>query len=147
MVLKHYKQQQCKHFKFKQILIWISGWAWGAGIMGVSIVSFMFLDIVKVLLIRNWSFELTARLWPSPKNREKLRKRKERASMLERFNLNLGKVKKAVLMSGAAMRFKQATEGKKLTIFKSQKIASSRRLDKEEPSPAENHEMESPQNP
>ena len=74
--------------------------------MAVSTVSFMFLDIVKVLVIRNWSFELTAKLWPSTANKEKLRKRKERASMLERISVNVGKVKMAVAVTAAASKFK-----------------------------------------
>ncbi len=87
-------------------LIVFSGWAWGAGVMAVSTVSFMFLDIVKVLIIRNWSFELTAKLWPSPANREKLRKRQERASLMERIATNVGKVKMVVALSSAASKFK-----------------------------------------
>jgi hypothetical protein len=37
--------------------------------MGVSIVSFMLLDLVKVFVIKQWSFELTAKLWPTPKRK------------------------------------------------------------------------------
>ena len=66
----------------------------------------MFLDIVKVLVIRNWSFELTAKLWPTAANRDKLRKRQERASLLERISVNIGKVKLAVAVSSAASKFK-----------------------------------------
>jgi hypothetical protein len=80
--------------------------------MGVSILSFMLLDIVKVLIIRNWSFELTAVLWPSKSNREKLKKRQARASLLERFKSNVDKVKKAVVITKAASAFRSSIIGR-----------------------------------
>jgi hypothetical protein len=67
----------------------------------------MALDVVKVLLIKNWSFELTAKLWPSRKNKEKLKTRQERASLLERVDNNVSKLKKAVIMSSAVAAFRR----------------------------------------
>jgi H+-transporting ATPase len=65
----------------------------------------MVLDIVKVLLIRNWSFELTAKLWPSPKNVKKLKDRQERATILKRVETNFNKLKKSFLVAIAATKF------------------------------------------
>ncbi|OBZ84776.1 putative plasma membrane ATPase [Choanephora cucurbitarum] len=48
------------------------GWGWGMAVLGVSLVYFMLLDYVKVWLFRRWSFELTAKLVPTPKRRAKL---------------------------------------------------------------------------
>jgi hypothetical protein len=75
--------------------------------MAVSSISFMALDVVKVMLIKNWSFELTAKLWPSNKNKEKLKTRQERASLLERVDNNVSKLRKAVLMSTAVAAFRR----------------------------------------
>lgn len=86
--------------------------------MAVSTFSFMFLDIVKVLVIRNWSFELTAKLWPSAANKEKLKKRQERASLLERISINIGKVKMAVAVSAAASKFRAGIK-KRVASFSS----------------------------
>ncbi|KAI8373921.1 plasma-membrane proton-efflux P-type ATPase [Choanephora cucurbitarum] len=48
------------------------GWGWGMAVLGISLVYFMLLDYVKVWLFRRWSFELTAKLVPTPKRRAKL---------------------------------------------------------------------------
>jgi hypothetical protein len=74
--------------------------------MAVSSVSFMLLDIVKVYLIRNWSFEMTAKLWPSRKNKAKLKSRQERASLLQRVDSNVTRLKKAVTMARVVSAFK-----------------------------------------
>jgi H+-transporting ATPase len=72
------------------------GWGWGIGVICTSLASFMLLDIIKVLVIRNWSFELTAKLWPVKSRVEKLRKREHDAEVRSRVRTNTGKVKKAV---------------------------------------------------
>ncbi|KAJ1659708.1 hypothetical protein IWQ61_001261 [Dispira simplex] len=69
------------------------GWGWGCGIMGVSLVYFMVLDVVKVWFIRVWSFELTATLWPTKTRRNKLTNRKEQAEVLKRVNHNVNRVR------------------------------------------------------
>ncbi|KAJ1965650.1 hypothetical protein IWQ62_002612 [Dispira parvispora] len=69
------------------------GWGWGCGIMGVSLVYFMVLDVVKVWFIRAWSFELTATLWPTKSRRNKLTNRKEQAEVLKRVNHNVNRVR------------------------------------------------------
>ena len=41
------------------------GWPSSLAIMAVSLVYFMFLDQVKLLVYKYWSFELTVKLWPT----------------------------------------------------------------------------------
>lgn len=62
--------------------------------MAISLVAFMFLDIVKVLVIRNWSFELTANVCPTPKRRKELKRRQARAVAMTRINRNFEKLRK-----------------------------------------------------
>ncbi|CAO3630008.1 unnamed protein product [Cunninghamella blakesleeana] len=52
------------------------GYAWGFAVLGISLVYFMILDVVKVQIFRSWSFELTAKLAPLKSRREKLANRK-----------------------------------------------------------------------
>ncbi|CAO3632729.1 unnamed protein product [Cunninghamella echinulata] len=52
------------------------GYAWGFAVLGISLVYFMFLDVVKVYIFRSWNFELTAKLVPVKSRREKLSNRK-----------------------------------------------------------------------
>ncbi|KND03421.1 plasma-membrane proton-efflux P-type ATPase [Spizellomyces punctatus DAOM BR117] len=82
------------------------GWGWGVSVMCISLVMFMILDIVKVFVIKKWSFELTARLWPSPKRRAELEKRIARKVELTRVMANWAKARKVVLMSHAILAFK-----------------------------------------
>ncbi|TPX33115.1 H+-exporting ATPase [Synchytrium microbalum] len=72
------------------------GWPWGVSVLSISIISFMLLDIVKVLIIRHWSFELTAKLWPSPSRMAKLHKKEEHAAMKKRVDVNVEKLRNAV---------------------------------------------------
>lgn len=53
------------------------GWAWSAGIMAMSFVTFFFLDVVKVNVYKYWSFELTVKLFPLPNRVDRLEKRRE----------------------------------------------------------------------
>ncbi|ORZ10160.1 plasma-membrane proton-efflux P-type ATPase [Absidia repens] len=48
------------------------GWPWGLAVLGVSLVYFMILDVVKVYIFRYWSFEMTAKAVPVKSRREKL---------------------------------------------------------------------------
>ncbi|KAJ3078170.1 hypothetical protein HK102_004689 [Quaeritorhiza haematococci] len=81
------------------------GWGWGVSIMAISTISFMLLDIVKVLVIRHWSFELTAKMWPVPSRKAKLQARKERHVELTRINANIAKVRRAMYAIIAALAF------------------------------------------
>ncbi|KAI8990246.1 plasma-membrane proton-efflux P-type ATPase [Pilobolus umbonatus] len=53
------------------------GYGWGFSVLGVSLVYFMLLDIVKVHIFRRWSFALTAKMVPIKSRVEKLNARKE----------------------------------------------------------------------
>lgn len=64
--------------------------------MAVSLVSFMFLDAVKVIIIKRWSFELTAKLWPVPSRKKKLEVRKAQKIVNKRVKKNVEKVRKVL---------------------------------------------------
>ncbi|KAI9478757.1 MAG: plasma-membrane proton-efflux P-type ATPase [Benjaminiella poitrasii] len=51
------------------------GYGWGLSILGISLVYFMILDVVKVRILQAWSFELTAKLVPTKARKEKLANR------------------------------------------------------------------------
>ncbi|KAI8891079.1 plasma-membrane proton-efflux P-type ATPase [Backusella circina FSU 941] len=55
------------------------GYAWGFSVLGISLVYFMLLDVVKVYIFRSWSFEMTAKMVPTKKRKTKLADRKELA--------------------------------------------------------------------
>jgi H+-transporting ATPase len=74
------------------------GPAYSIGIIVVSLLYFIVLDVVKVLVMRYWSFELTAKLWPSPARRKKLSDRKANEIFMKRYHANVQKVKKVVVM-------------------------------------------------
>ncbi|KAJ8328096.1 hypothetical protein BDV3_005395 [Batrachochytrium dendrobatidis] len=88
------------------------GWEWGLGVMASSLVFFVFLDTVKVLVIRNWSFELTAKLWPSSKQVKKLRGRNERRETLARVEVNRKKMRKVASVAFASKTFQEGIRNK-----------------------------------
>jgi H+-transporting ATPase len=92
------------------------GWGWTMGVLAVSLVMFMLLDVVKVYTFKIWSFELTAYLWPVPSRRQKLADRKEKAVLDARVKKNIGKLKRAVVVHSATRAF-QAKEAKKPVIL------------------------------
>ncbi|CAO3620652.1 unnamed protein product [Mucor hiemalis] len=53
------------------------GYPWGLAVLGISLVYFMILDVVKVQIFRCWSFEMTAKCVPTKARRTKLADRKE----------------------------------------------------------------------
>ena len=53
------------------------GYPWGLSVLGISLVYFMLLDVVKVQIFRYWSFEMTAKMVPTKARRAKLANRKE----------------------------------------------------------------------
>lgn len=75
------------------------GWAWGVTIMVISVVWMSVLDVVKVLVYKYWSFELTATLVPTPARRAKLALKKEDAARLERYHRNVAKARQVVIMA------------------------------------------------
>ncbi|KAL2914523.1 hypothetical protein HK105_205872 [Polyrhizophydium stewartii] len=72
------------------------GWGWGVSVLAISTACFMLLDIVKVLVIRHWSFGLTAALWPTPTRRAELRKRREELARKVHTQANIDKMRRAV---------------------------------------------------
>ncbi len=73
-----------------------SGWGWGVSVMATTLLSFMFLDVIKVIIIKRWSFELTAKLWPVPSRKEKLRVREAQKVIQKRVKRNVEKVRKVL---------------------------------------------------
>lgn len=53
------------------------GYPWGFAVLGISLVYFMILDVVKVQIFRYWSFEMTAKVVPTKARKTKLATRKE----------------------------------------------------------------------
>jgi H+-transporting ATPase len=88
------------------------GWAWTVGVLTVSLITFMLLDIVKVYTFKWWSFELTAKLWPSQSHGEKLTRRQARKQIDDRVKSNFSKVRKAVNTINAVHAFARATSNK-----------------------------------
>ncbi|KXS21078.1 plasma-membrane proton-e [Gonapodya prolifera JEL478] len=72
------------------------GPAWGLTVICISLLSLFPLDFVKVMIIRYWSFEVTATLAPTPGRRAKLAKRKETNARLARVKLTMSKFRRAV---------------------------------------------------
>jgi H+-transporting ATPase len=70
------------------------GWGWGISVLAISTISFMLLDIVKVLIMRSWSFELTAYLWPAPSRVAKLKTRQAKKRVDDRIKQSISKVRK-----------------------------------------------------
>ncbi|CAM0138675.1 hypothetical protein VKS41_008406 [Umbelopsis sp. WA50703] len=81
------------------------GWAWGMGVLGISLVFFMILDVVKVWIFRSWSFEFTAKLWPSPTRKRTLAARQAEARRLEATTASWHKIGKIVEMHRVANAF------------------------------------------
>jgi len=82
-------------------------------ILLVSLGIFIFLDFIKVLIFKNWSFELTARLWPTSKRRTKLAERKEQHAKNKRVNENFSRLRKVLIMMRVIKNFREAPDEKK----------------------------------
>ncbi|KAG0344527.1 hypothetical protein BG004_004380 [Podila humilis] len=72
---------------------------WGEAIvvLAISFVYFILLDVVKVQLFKIWSFELTAKLAPTPARRKKLSERKARDSQQLRVWESIDKVREMIV--------------------------------------------------
>ncbi|CAG8844040.1 30988_t:CDS:1, partial [Racocetra persica] len=70
------------------------GWGWGVSIIAISLLYFFVLDFVKVNVFKYWSFELTAKLVPTPARKNKLRDRKIDQIHRERVSQTIAKVRK-----------------------------------------------------
>lgn len=65
----------------------------------------MLLDFVKVWILRSWSFELTAKLWPTPGRRARVRQRELARQRRENAEHNWGRVAKATRIMQIAKAF------------------------------------------
>jgi len=83
------------------------GWGIGVGVIGVSLAYFVVLDFVKVMVMRRWSFEMTARLWPSAARRNKLKERKAQAIVDARVEKNFAKARKAFIATRFVTRLQK----------------------------------------
>ncbi|CAO3647055.1 unnamed protein product [Cunninghamella echinulata] len=68
------------------------GYGWGFAVLGVSLVYFMILDVVKVYCFRYWNFKLTAQLVPTKTRREKLAHYDSEKEYKKRINHSWDKV-------------------------------------------------------
>ncbi|RUS14058.1 H+ ATPase [Endogone sp. FLAS-F59071] len=91
------------------------GWGWGFAVLGISLVYFLFLDVIKVQVFRAWNFELTAKLFPSPARKAKLAARQADALQRARVMGNWKKAQKVTKMTGVILAMQTAVEAKKNT--------------------------------
>ena len=89
------------------------GWGWGVGVIASSLFFFLILDFIKTMIIRHWSFELTAKLWPSRVQLAKLAAKKTRKEQQIRYKRNLRKVRNVVKFIFAAKKWKSLVNSKK----------------------------------
>lgn len=86
------------------------GYPWGLAVLGVSLVYFMFLDVVKVFFFRRWNFELTAKLSPTPKRRLKLQDRVKEAEQRGRLETAWQSISEPVEANQIVAAFKNANK-------------------------------------
>jgi H+-transporting ATPase len=85
------------------------GPAWGFGVLGISMVAFMFLDVVKVYVISIWNYELTVFLWPTPSRRNNLALRNVIQHKKERAQRHWDKIAGVVMIKTVCAAFKTNT--------------------------------------
>ncbi|KAI9279124.1 plasma-membrane proton-efflux P-type ATPase [Sporodiniella umbellata] len=68
------------------------GYGWGFSVLGISLVYFMILDVVKVQVLRSWNFEMTAKLVPTKGRKNKLVDRKAMMEKQEFVNASWKKL-------------------------------------------------------
>ncbi|OMJ11300.1 putative cation-transporting ATPase [Smittium culicis] len=78
------------------------GFGWGMSLLGISLVYFIFLDFVKVYVMRVWSFELTVKLFPSKARRDKLALKLVRKAIVDRSTHSVSKLRRATVLAYAA---------------------------------------------
>jgi H+-transporting ATPase len=86
------------------------GPAWGLGILGVSCIMFILLDIVKVAVFRYWNFELTVMLWPTPARRRILADRKAHQIRVGRAQKNWQKLRSVTKLATVSKAFQDARQ-------------------------------------
>jgi len=94
------------------------GWGWGVSVLAISTVMFMVLDVLKVLIIRNWSFELTAKLWPTKQRVAELHRRRIAAVKKHKVTANIEKMRRWFRIIVAVSSWKSAVaDGKKRRVM------------------------------
>ncbi|KAI8616682.1 hypothetical protein BC830DRAFT_1255311 [Chytriomyces sp. MP71] len=86
------------------------GWGWGVGVLAISTLMFMLLDIVKVMIFRHWSFELTVKMYPTKARKAILEERMAKQEAKLRAKGNMAKVRKVLYISMGLLSFKKAAE-------------------------------------
>lgn len=84
------------------------GPAWGFGILAVSTVMFMLLDLVKVYVFSVWDYAFTVKMWPTPKRVAELKRRNAKKIVVDRACLNWRKISKGVKLCNAVKAFELA---------------------------------------
>ncbi|OMJ14015.1 putative cation-transporting ATPase [Smittium culicis] len=72
------------------------GFVWGSVLLGISFLFFIILDVVKVYIMRYWSFELVAKMWPTRKHRNKISNRIKQKKRSDRISITLQKIRVAM---------------------------------------------------
>lgn len=85
-------------------------WGWGMSVLGISFIIFMLLDYVKVYIFKIWSFEMTAKLSPTPSRKRKLQQRKGNEQHRERLENSWQKVIDPVEAHQIIAAFKNAAQ-------------------------------------
>jgi len=80
---------------------------WGVGVILSSLFWFVILDFVKVMVIKHWSFEVTATLYPSKSRKAELAKRKARKLVTDRVYGNIDQARNAFRISTALVAMQQ----------------------------------------
>ncbi|KAJ3212768.1 hypothetical protein HDU83_009183 [Entophlyctis luteolus] len=101
------------------------GWGWGFAVLAISTVSFMVLDLVKVAVIRNWSFDLTVKLYPTKARKAELETRLAKRAVKDRVKKNIEKARKTLYLTVGVVAWRKALESsrKKLGGASSSTIA------------------------
>ncbi|KAI8366007.1 proton ATPase [Radiomyces spectabilis] len=86
------------------------GYGWGFSVLGVSLVFFMLLDVVKVYIFRIWNFEFTAKVFPAPSRRAKLAARERENEKRLRVDNSWRKVLHTVEVYNMVGAFQRLTE-------------------------------------
>ncbi|KAJ3252431.1 hypothetical protein HDU77_005136 [Chytriomyces hyalinus] len=86
------------------------GWGWGVSVLAISTVMFMLLDIVKVAIIRSWSFELTVKLYPTKSRKALLEERVAKRVVKERALANIAKCRKVLYMTMGLVAWRRTYE-------------------------------------
>ncbi|KAJ1569031.1 hypothetical protein HK405_010820 [Cladochytrium tenue] len=86
------------------------GWQWGISVLAISTMVFMVLDIVKVAIIRAWSFELTVWLWPTSRRLAELRRRQTIRARRERVSKNITRARRVLLATTVLVAWKAALQ-------------------------------------